>query len=91
MVLFKNAIRHSGQKNITDTPLGPALVLPFISFLFPANSYSRVLLFFHLLPLFWENCVTCSLGTIFNSFFSLCDTPCSPLPERAFPPLLDYP
>ncbi len=25
MVLFKNAIRHSGQKNITDTPLGPAL------------------------------------------------------------------
>ncbi len=25
MVLFKNAIRHSGQKNITDTPLWPAL------------------------------------------------------------------
>ena len=25
MVLLKNAIRHRGQKNITDTPLGPAL------------------------------------------------------------------
>ena len=26
MVLFKNAIRHSVQKNITDSPLGPALL-----------------------------------------------------------------
>ncbi len=27
MVLLKNAIRHSVQKNITDSPLGPALLL----------------------------------------------------------------
>ncbi len=34
MVLFKNAIRHSGQKNITDTPLGPALPLYYTTYTF---------------------------------------------------------